>query len=300
MVAGVVTTRQAAQALGVSEASLKRWCDQGVVPAVRTPGGHRRLPLSGIVQFVRERGLEIAQPAVLGLPRLSSGKDGNGDSLLTAMQEALETADEESLRGLLFGRYLAGTSVADLLDELVVPAFREIGDKWSHGDLAIYEEHRAVELCTRLVHQLKMLLPVPGSDAPRAIGGTLTGDPYSLPTTMLETALTEAGWRAESYGCGLPAATLADALRRVHPRLLWLSVSVVASKEVFLSECEMLYAAAQEASVAVLLGGRSLTPEMRERLSYSAYGDNLRHAVAFVRALHPPNANDGGNGEVQR
>ena len=99
---------------------------------------------------------------------------------------------------LLIGLFLAGSEISDLLDNLIVPSFRAMGDRWSHSDLAVYEERRAVELCTRLLHQLQALLPAPAAEAPRAIGGTLAGDPYSLPTTMLETTLWEAGWRAQS------------------------------------------------------------------------------------------------------
>jgi MerR family transcriptional regulator, light-induced transcriptional regulator len=294
-----ITTRQAAQALGVSEASLKRWCDQGLLPTARTPGGHRRLPLNGLVEFVRQRHLELVQPGLLGLPELNPRSAGDSPGLREAMQAALETADEPEFRRLLLGSYLAGTPVLELLDDLVAPAFRAVGDRWAHGEVAIYAERRAVELCTRELHQLRMFLPAPPPEAPQAIGGTLTGDPYSLPTTMLESALHEAGWRAQSYGCGLPAATLVDAVQHVRPRVLWLSISAVESEVRFLEDYGALYDAAQKLGVAVLVGGRMLTAPLREQIRYSAYGDNLRHAVAFVQALTPTPAATA-NGERHR
>jgi excisionase family DNA binding protein len=283
-----ITTRQAAQALGVSEASLKRWCDQGLLPALRTPGGHRRLPLSGVVQFMRERQMGSAQPRVLGLPGCLRSESRSASALSAAMQDALEAGDECEVRRLLFGLFLAGSEISELLDSLIVPSFRAMGDKWSHGDLAVYEERRAVELCTRLLHQLQALLPAPTAGAPRAIGGTLTGDPYSLPTTMMETALWEAGWRSQSYGCGLTAATLVEALCDIHPKLLWISASYFDAEEQFLADYATVYDAANELGVAVLVGGRMLTARLRERMQYSAYGDNLRHAVAFARVIRAP------------
>jgi len=297
MNANAVTTRQAAQAIGVSEASLKRWCDQGLLPAARTPGGHRRLPLNGVVQFVRERRLQLVRPNLLGLSSFTPPTTGDGNAIRTAMQAALEAADEDEARRLVLGLYLAGTSAVEILDDLVAPAFRAMEVKWTHGNLAIYEERRAVETCTRLLHQMRMFLPTPPPDAPQAIGATLTGDPYSLPTTMLEVALCEAGWRAQSYGCGLPTATLVDALRDVRPRLFWLSLSTFESEHQFLADYATLYAAAQKHGVAVLVGGRMLTAELRERMQYSAYGDNLRHAVSFARTICPPGSGSGTNGE---
>ncbi len=280
-----ITTRQAAQARGVSEASLKRWCDQGLLPTARTPGGHRRLPLNAIVEFVRDRHLELVQPGVLGLPELNRRSAGDTAGLCEAMQAALETAADPEFRRLLLGSYLAGAPAVELLDDLVAPAFHAIGDRWAHGEVAIYAERRAVEVCIRELHQLRLYLPTPAPEAPQAIGGTLAGDPYALPTAMLEIALREAGWRAQSYGCGLSAATLVDALQYVRPRVLWLSVSAYETEARFLDEYGALYGTAQKLGVAVLVGGRKLTTPLRKRIQYSAYGDNLHHAVAFVQAL---------------
>lgn len=39
----LVTTQEAADAVGVSKRSLTRWAEQGLLkPALRTPGGHLR------------------------------------------------------------------------------------------------------------------------------------------------------------------------------------------------------------------------------------------------------------------
>ncbi len=63
-----LTPRQVARAMGVSEASLKRWCDRDLIPSVRTAGGHRRLELGGVLQYLRESGRPLPAPEVLGLP----------------------------------------------------------------------------------------------------------------------------------------------------------------------------------------------------------------------------------------
>src|SRR5215204_4117142 len=37
-----LTSKEAARVLGVSEASVKRWADSGLLPMEKTAGGHRR------------------------------------------------------------------------------------------------------------------------------------------------------------------------------------------------------------------------------------------------------------------
>ncbi len=293
MNAAILTTRDAARALGVSQASLKRWCDQGLLLAVRTPGGHRRLPLNSVVQFVRERQFEMARPDLLGLPHPIKPTSGDLQAWRLTLQRAFEVGDEFAARQLVLGRYLAGASAERILDQVVAPAFTAIGEKWSHGALAIYEERRAVEMCTRLLHQLSMYLPTPSRDAPHAIGGTLADDPYSIATMMVELVLCEAGWRARSYGVGLPVDTLVRALRDVRPRLLWVSVNAIESEERFIEEYRRLYEASESLGIAVMLGGRALKGTVRARIPYSAYCDTLQHAAAFARAIFPGAARRG-------
>lgn len=51
-----LTAGEAANYLGVSMASLRRWCADGVGPAYwRTPGGSRRFKIAALDQWMRER-----------------------------------------------------------------------------------------------------------------------------------------------------------------------------------------------------------------------------------------------------
>lgn len=58
--------REVARALGMSEASIKRWCDQGEFQVVKTRGGHRRIPLGSVLAHLRRSKLPLEQAEVLG------------------------------------------------------------------------------------------------------------------------------------------------------------------------------------------------------------------------------------------
>ena len=282
-----LTPKQVAQAIGVSEASLKRWCDRGLLPTLRTAGGHRRLPLNGVLQFLRETGRAAVKPEVLGLP----SDTGQGEALIARaanqMQEALETGNSELFRQVVFNLYMAGHTGCHICDKAIAPAFVEIGKQWEHQALEVYQERRACEICLRLLHELRAALPQIPEDAPRAIGGTLSGDPYVLPSTMAELVLREGGWNAENHGTGIPADTFCAAIKRIRPRLVWLSVSHIAAMPEFLAQYEHLFECASAHGTAVAVGGHALTSNIRVQMRYSAFCDNFSHLISFAATLKP-------------
>lgn len=287
-----VTPKQVAQAIGVSESSVKRWSDQGLIPTERTAGGHRRLPVRGVLQFLRSSGHSLVRPEILSLPPTALGREATLEQTQDELMAALDEGDEERFRAAGFNLFLAGYPAVEICDQVVAPAFHRLGDRWQHGEIEIYQERRGSEICLKLLHELRMSLPSPSPDAPLAIGGTLAGDWYALPTTMAELVLREAGWCAQSYGVGHPVETLCIALRDRKPRLFWLSVSWFASENDFVARFQKIYDTAAECGTAVAVGGRALTESIRRRITYSAFCDNMGHLVAFASALAPASESD--------
>jgi excisionase family DNA binding protein len=48
----LLSVGEAAEFLGVSAASLRKWSDQGLVPVYRTPGGQRRYSPAELQRFI--------------------------------------------------------------------------------------------------------------------------------------------------------------------------------------------------------------------------------------------------------
>ena len=279
--------KEVAAAIGVSESSLKRWVDRGLIRADKTAGGHRRLELDAVLEYVRNNGHGIAQPEALGLP---SGIGSKGFSVEGATGDFLRSlidGDEENARRIVLEQYMARISVARLFDTVICPALQRIGDLWKCGDLQVYQERRACETCSRVIHELRRAVGQGPKDGPVAIGGTLDGDPYTLATGMAEIVLRDTGWRAASLGNMLPFDTLAHALRQDRPALMWLSVSTIRERDRFVAEFNLLFDAAQAAGAALVVGGQALTPDIRQMLRYTTFCDTMQHLEAFARTIRP-------------
>ncbi len=81
----LLTTRQVATELQVSESSIKRWCDLGLIPTQRTAGGHRRIGRSALQSFVETHYKTLAR----------SG--GEATQVITEAAEPYHTSTREDL-----------------------------------------------------------------------------------------------------------------------------------------------------------------------------------------------------------
>jgi methanogenic corrinoid protein MtbC1 len=119
-----------------------------------------------------------------------------------------------------------------------------------------------------------------------ATGGTIEGDQYSLPSAMAELVLRDAGFFAISLGTSIPFASLVKAVQETKPKLFWLSVSHIREGLDFVTEFATLSQACTAADTALVVGGRALTEELRQRMTYSAYCDTMQHLEAFATTVY--------------
>lgn len=279
-----LTPKQVSRAIQVSESSVKRWCDKGIIPTQYTAGGHRRIALSELIEFLRSSKHQLVRPEVLGLPSTTGQTVWVIDRAAEQVTEALLKGDEEQCRQIILDLYLAEHCISSICDLVIAKAFSNIGDRWECGKAEVYQERYGCEVSLRVLHELRTLIPNPPADAPVAIGGTPEGDQYSLPTTMVELVLRDSKWNAVSLGTNLPFATLRAAILQHRPRIFWLSVSHIIDDQNFIREYTELYDEFG-LDVGFVVGGRGMTESIRRQIQYSAFCDNVRHLESFAQTI---------------
>lgn len=282
--AALVSPKQVARAIGVSESSLKRWCDQGFIQTVHTVGGHRKMPTADVLRFVRERGYTLVSPEVLGLPAASEHAVLGLTRSKPRLVEALLAGDEGLARQIVFDLYVAKHPLSVICDEVIAAAFHEIGDRWSCHEADVYQERRGCEIALRLLLDVRRVLPQPERRL-IATGGTIEGDLYALPSTMVELVLRGVGYYSMPLGNSIPFASLIKAVQETRPALFWLSVSYICEGLDFATEFGRLSQACTDAGVALVVGGRALTEDLRQRMTYSAFCDTMQQLETFGKTL---------------
>lgn len=278
--------KQVARAIGVSESTLKRWCDNNLIPMTKTAGGHRRIEVEAVIQFLRESGRQIIEPELLGLPVTAGKTEWTLSRATDRIVSSLVSGEEAVVRQIMFDLLLADHSVTAIFDDVMAPAMHRIGDQWNCGDVAVYQERRACEICLRYLRELRPSSTL-ANDAPTAIGATVESDIYTLPIAMSEIVLRSVGWNATSLGTNLPFETLIDATNTAQPRLLWLSISYISDEPAFVAGINQLFEAAHETGSALAIGGQAVSESLRQQIQYTTFCESFRDLEMFARSLHP-------------
>lgn len=280
-----LSTPQAAEALGVSVSTIKRWVDEGILPAHKTAGGHRKLLRAEVLALTRQKDLPRGDLAAFSAPPHDQPAE---TETTTALLHALREGKGAEVSAILRRLYAAGVPVETLADRVIAPAMAALGHEWETSRIDVWHEHRGTHLCVAALYDLKDELEARAErNRPLAIGGAPEGDPYLLPTLLSKLVLLDAGWEPVNLGPNTPLPSLARALGELRPRLLWLSVSHLEDTLGFLGEYRELYQVAERQDVAVAVGGQALTAPIRSAMPYTTHGDGLNQLAAFARTLHP-------------
>jgi excisionase family DNA binding protein len=283
----VFTPKQIAQALGVSESSVKRWVDSGRLPAAKTAGGHRKVPLPSIADFIRETGHQLAEPAVLGLVATSRG--ASLESSIDELFAILVDGNESACREIVLSYYERGETIAAIGDRLIGPAFRCVGDGWASGEIAVHQERRSCEVMMATLHELRRWIPAPADDAPLALVATPSMDFAETSPRLVELTLLAEGWRVVMVGCGLPLSEIGDIVAQRCPRLVCLSVTHLEADAVeFAAELNNIIDAAPSMDserCEYAVGGTAISAALREQLRCGLVASSLHELVDYQQSL---------------
>jgi len=285
MSANVLTSKDLARAIGVSESSIKRWADDGTIQAFRTAGGHRRISVPEAIRFVRESHAPLAHPELLGLTDIAAVAQDASRARESGklLHDYLISGKAVHARGLIEGLYMAGQPVAAIVDGPIREAMTAIGELW-HDPAGIMLEHRATDMCMQALRQLKMLLPE-SDNMLVAVGGAPEADPYAMATLAAAVVLSAEGFRAENLGPDTPFAALRKAVETLEPRLLWISVSSAPDRERLFDEIQRLARDTAPLSLSVVAGGRLLSGATLPSEPNLHIGHSMAELAAFAKGL---------------
>lgn len=210
-----ISSRQAADILGVHESSVKRWCNASRLSTNRTAGGHRRIAFHDLLEFARaeEMKTDLEPFAPLEFDVWRAGElAGHGDFSQFAERyfEALLEGNATVANSLL--RYAAarGASLVDILQYVIAASLRRIGSAWTKTDIDTGDEHRMSAQIQDGIEMLRHAFRPAGTAGPIgqsnrvAVVGCPSGETHVIGAVMVRAMLESSGWSVIYLGGDTP------------------------------------------------------------------------------------------------
>ena len=279
-----LTTKAVARLLRVSEATVKRWADGGLLQSDKTVGGHRRFSLNAVASLRRELGIGPGAGKSSRQNAQTTGKIALPPAVQFA--ETLLRADEKEAGALLVQAYLSGAALTTLFDETITKAMHHVGELWLKGSITVADEHLATRVVFSALQTLSGVMMPVHPTGQKAICCGIEGDLHELPVQLARIVLESEGWEARSLGPNTPLFALTDMVARQRPQLVCISARSIAHLDRATAEYGQLRKISGKLGVSVVTGGEGFRdPVLRKRFPSEFYANNFAGFAKFVRAL---------------
>jgi excisionase family DNA binding protein len=135
------TLGEAAKRLNVHPTTLRRWANNGDIPVMVTPGGHRRFAAGDITRFAREHRVTPYTNGIAGLFATQALAHARQDVVVKRDEKWLTKFDNEARnRNRMLGQQLMGLTLQFLSSEddseIILEQARQIGHEYARNAMA--------------------------------------------------------------------------------------------------------------------------------------------------------------------
>lgn len=277
-----LTTKEVARLLQVSEATVKRWADDGLLHSSKTAGGHRRFSTQSIASLRREKGIGPAPR--MPRPQKTSRAASVGSS--ARFIELLLGGEEKEAAAFLIHAYLEGQSIVALFDKTITKAMHEVGELWYRGTITVADEHLATRVILSALQGLRGIVMPAAPAGMKAICCGIDGDLHELPVHLAEIVLETEGWDTRNLGPNTPLFSLREMVTQQRPQLVCISARSIADLDRATTEYTQLRKVIAKLGASVVTGGEGFRdPAIRQRFPSDFYAEDFAGLSKFVRAL---------------
>jgi DNA-binding transcriptional MerR regulator/methylmalonyl-CoA mutase cobalamin-binding subunit len=280
-----LTIEQVSRMLGVPVPTIRSWERRHQVPVVnRTPGGHRRYSSEQLDALRRMRDL-VAQGLrpVDAAARVKVEDATSPDSLIEALLQASQQFKPDAVGEILDAAQQA-LGLGRTVDDVLLPALRQIGQRWQSGEADVSHEHLATNAVRGWLSNINQTRP------PRQFRPIVLccgpRDDHTLGLEALGALLAERGFDCLLLGARTPAESLVRAVRDAAAAAVILVCHLPAGRQ---AAVDALCSAELNQTSIYYAGGAFASHQARHGVPGRHLGDNLTNAAdSIAHAIRSP------------
>lgn len=189
---------------------------------------------------------------------------------------------KEGIEQLLDQAMAEGRSAVQVLNDILLPAMKDVGDRFGAGELILPYVLQSAEVMKRAVRHLEQFLErKEGFSKGRVVLATVYGDVHDIGKSLVNTILSNNGYTVYDLGKQVPVNTIIEKAQEVDATAIGLSALLVStSKQMPLCVQEL---AERGLSFPVLIGGAAINRPFGRRAAVLPGGRVYEPGVFYAK-----------------
>ena len=197
-------------------------------------------------------------------------KDGIQNDVVSAIAEKINKneiiEDHDGILSLNASPAITHDGAIRTLNEDLLPAMKEVGDKFGSGELILPFVLKSAECMKAAVGELeKYLIKEEGSSKGKIVIGTVYGDVHDIGKNLVKTIFQNNGYTVYDLGKQVPLQKFLDKIDEVKPNALGLSALLVSTSKQMQYFVE--HARKNNMSIPILCGGAAINSNYINRIA---------------------------------
>lgn len=213
-------------------------------------------------------------------------KDGIEKDVVLAIRERIPqdipVEEENGIISLKAKKEITHSAAIQTLNDDLLPAMKEVGDKFGAGELILPFVLKSAECMKAAVVELeKYLLKEEGTSKGKLVLGTVYGDVHDIGKNLVKTIFENNGYTVYDLGKQVPLQKFVEKISEVKPDAVGLSALLVSTSKQMQYFVE--YARQNKMEIPVLCGGAAINSNYINRIAKD--GGIYQSGVFFCRTM---------------
>lgn len=203
---------------------------------------------------------------------------------VTDIFEAVLAFDQAQVSEFTNQEVAAGTPIETILNDGLIAAMDEVGDRFSKGDLFVPEMLMAAQAMKSGLNILKPLLATDQTESKGTVViGTVKGDLHDIGKNLVSMMMEGAGFNVVDLGVDVDSETFVKAATEHKARVVALSALLTTTMPAMEATVQAIKASGLAAST--IIGGAPVSKEYADQIQADGYGEDAPRAVELARQL---------------
>jgi 5-methyltetrahydrofolate--homocysteine methyltransferase len=205
---------------------------------------------------------------------------------IKALNEAVIKGDIQTAVSLTQNAVDAGKKAQEILDQGLIAAMDQVGDKFATGEMFVPQMLRSAKAMQECVKLIKPQFQEEDLKSKgKVVIGTVKGDLHDIGKNLVAMMMEGAGFTITDLGVDVSADTFLQKAQEVEPDILAMSALLSTTMPGMRETIETLQKAGIKDKVMVMIGGAPVTANFASEIKADAYAPDAGSAVMEAKKI---------------